>query len=162
MDNRIKRIIIALVVCLILPCLAACGSESTLDACVFRNITYVEYTDLENIEHGVYWIETLEEYEALGLDKEYDKKFFKDNVLLLVKTQWNDSGPDRTLLDEPVIENDVLYPVISTYSYPGMMSSTAIETTVMIAEADKKYAEMTLGDVKRIDTDNPGTNGEGE
>lgn len=151
MDNRIKKFFIVLVVCFIIPCLSSCGKKLDLSNCVFKNVTNIEYTDLENIEPGAYWIESLEEYEALGLDKEYDKKFFKDNAILLVKAEWNTSVPVeyRVLLDKPEIENGVIYPVITDNIYSGMMSGHLFQITVMIAEVDKEYVKIPLGEVKK-------------
>lgn len=169
MDNRIKRLITILAICLLLVCVSACGMEPTTDDAnptpsptatatpaptpepqdesIFSNIQNIKTNNSKNVAYGAYWIETLEEYNSLGMDKAYDESFFRDKALFVLKTEWTSGTPDVTLLPSPMIEDGVLCPVVNVHLDQDVVDC-AMMTMVMTAEVDKEYAEMPIGQMK--------------
>ncbi len=148
MNNRIKRIIAIMIGCVLLLLVSACGTESTTDSeVVFTNIRNSEMTSWDKFEDGTYWIKSLDEYRQLGLAKEYEAEFFEDKVLFVLKIEWMNTGDRRTLTATPVIEDGTLYPVIDVHNDSGEVTP-ASTTTIMLAEADRKYADMPVGEAR--------------
>lgn len=169
MDNRIKRLITILAICLLLVCVSACGMEPTTDdgtptpsptatatptptpepqdESIFSNIKNIKTKNSQNVAFGAYWIDTLDEYNSLGLEEEYDESFFMDKALFVLKTDWTSGTPDVTLLPNPMIENGVLCPVVNVHLDQGDVNAIMM-TMVMTAEVDKEYAEMPIGQMK--------------
>lgn len=158
MDNRIKKVFLVSVSSIFLVfCITACGSNSgtessdgvddTQSESIFQNIVNLEYVNYDGIFEGAQWVKSLDEYNALGLNKEYNDDFFKNRILFVLKMDWSSTGPNRTLVENPVLEEGTLFPVINIHSDSGT-SSPAFTTTVMIAEVEKKYASMSLGEIK--------------
>lgn len=171
MGNRIEKIFLGVVLCLLLVCITACSPEQTTGLTgiatptpepqggiatptpepqkenVFLNVQNIVSNDMDNINYGSCWVKTLEEYNSLGLKLDYEKSFFDDKVLFVIKTEWVSSSPIVTLNPCPDILNNVLHPIVNIHA-DGDVFDDAMMTMVMIAEVDKKYANLLIGDVK--------------
>ncbi|MBR2901718.1 MAG: hypothetical protein IKC38_00690 [Clostridia bacterium] len=146
MDNRTKRFITILAICLLLICVSACGMEPTTDSgIVFTNIQNSETLGVDVFDQGAYWIKSLDEYKQLGLAKKYEESFFEDKALFVLAIEWPNYGDKRTLTAVPIIEDGTLYPVINIHN-DSDLASPAFTTTIMIAEVDKEYADMPVGE----------------
>ncbi len=169
MDNRIERLVKVLVAILLIACIAGCSPGQITDLgadvvtqtpeenatttpellreSVFDNVTNISFYTNREADYGAYWIKTIEEYNNLRLDKEYDEDFFKDKALLVIKAEWESGTPTVTLNPNPVIEGNILYPVINVHM-EGNAFDCAYMTSLMTAEVDKRYAEMLIGEIK--------------